>query len=105
MTRGTTPTEVYTIPLPEGVKLSQCTQIWVTISDRAGINYKWDITRLQIDDENNKVSLTLTQAETLAFAIGRAKVQVRLLFNNGSSAATLPVGFEINDVKEGGVIE
>lgn len=105
MRRGTTPTEVYTITNPEQtVDLSYCTQVWVTITDRAGHDFTFDIDRLVLDTANNKVELTLTQEETLAFAVGTARAQLRFLEDDGTAFASKPVSFPIDDVRKGGVI-
>lgn len=105
MRRGTTPTEVYTIENPgTSVDLSYCTQVWATITDRSGRDFTWDINRLVIDTANNKVELTLTQEETLAFAVGTARAQLRFLEDDGTAFASKPVSFQIDDVRKGGVI-
>ena len=104
MTRGTTHTETYTITNPQGVDLSNCVQIWVTITDFRGRSYTFDISRLTIDAENNTISLTLTQEETLAFAVGKAKVQLRFLYNDDKAFASIPLPFMIDDVRREGVI-
>lgn len=104
MIRGTTPTEVYKIDNTD-VDLSECSQIWVTIVDWSTKEYTWDISRLTIDAEEHSISLTLTQAETLAFTPGQAYAQLRFLYNDGSAFASKRIGFNIEDVKKGGVIE
>lgn len=104
MIRGTTPTEVYHIDNTD-VDLSDCKQIWVTIVDWSCKEYTYDINRLLIDAEERTISLTLTQAETLAFVPGDAYAQIRFLYNDDSAFASKRIGFIIEDVKKGGVIE
>lgn len=104
MIRGTTPTEIYTITNPQVVDLNNCVQIWVTISDYRGHHYTFDISRLTIDASDNAISLTLTQEETLALAVGKATVQIRFLYNDDSVFATKPLTFMVEDVRREGVI-
>ena len=103
MMRGTTPTEIYKINSTK-VDLSACKQIWVTIVDWDCMEYSWGIDRLDIDAENDTVSLTLTQAETLAFVPGRAYAQLRFLHNNDKAFGSKRICFDIEDIKKGGEI-
>ena len=103
MIRGTTPTEVYKIDNTD-VNLSDCKQIWVTIVDWSTKEFTWDLSRLTIDNTEKTISLTLTQEETLAFTPGGAYAQLRFLYNDDSAFASKRIGFNIEDVKKGGVI-
>ena len=105
MIRGTTPTETYTLQGADDLDLTRCVQIWVTITDSWGIDFTWDKTRLVIDPQERTIELTLTQEETLAFAVGTARAQIRFLYDDGSAFASKRLIFEIEDVRRGGVIE
>ncbi len=102
MIRGTTPTEVFTVNNPEVIDLSQCSQIWATITDNSGKDYTWDLERLVVNGD--EISLELTQTETLAFKVGAARAQLRFLYNDGTAFASKPVPLRIEDVRKDGVI-
>lgn len=104
MIRGTTPTETYTLENPGVVDLDQCVEIWVTFHDHVGHDFTWDIDRLTLDEENHEITLTLTQEETLALAVGKCQVQIRFLYNTGAAFATEPAYFEVENVRKDGVI-
>jgi len=104
MIRGTTPTEVYKLNNSD-IDLDECRQIWVTIIDWKCKEFKWDLSRLTIDNEEKTISLTLTQEETLEFSPGQAYAQLRFLYDDDSAFASKRIGFNIEDVKKGGVIE
>ena len=109
MVRGTTPREVYIIDPSYGIDLSDCSQIWVTITDSTRRDHTWDLTRVEVDAENSILILNLTQQETLAFAVGTATVQIRFLTSAGKAFASDPddpaAKFEIKNVRRDGVIE
>ena len=107
MIRGTTPTEVFKVTNPSGdsIDLLACKQIWITMVDHKGREFTWDIERLTIDDDEKTISLTLTQEETLALAVGRAQIQLRFLTADDVAFASMPSAIMVYDVRKGGTIE
>lgn len=103
MRRGTTPTFVFQLDTPT-LDLTTLTQIWVTIEDGRDEQKTWDISNVTVDNENKTISLYLTQEETLAFATGTARVQIRMLTSNGAAIATDYSTIEIHNVLKKGVI-
>ena len=79
MYRGTTPT--YTFIMPEGVDLSLASSVFVTFGKING-----EIIMTKKDDdleiEENKVEVYLTQAETLSFPNGQVQVQLNWLYDD-----------------------
>lgn len=52
----------------------------------------------RVDAENKTIYLSLTQGETADFNDGEAKLQVRIVYSNGSVQATRKARITINDV-------
>ena len=73
MYKGTTPTFILTINTDLDLD-TDTSEVWVSVKDFGGTVYNWEKTDLEIDE--NEISLTLTQTETLAFAAGLAEIQV-----------------------------
>ena len=83
MTRGTTPS--YEISFKETFDFA-AVDIWsVTLKQ-----WKTEITidDPDIDYENSKLDITLTQEQTLQFAKGTAELQVRGVFGDGTAFAS-----------------
>lgn len=51
-----------------------------------------------VDAENKTIYLSLTQEQTAWFDDGPARLQVRIVFNNGNVSATPKAQIDINDV-------
>jgi hypothetical protein len=101
-TRGTTPTIEITVK--NEIDFSQVAQIWVYISQMNKIKVDKEITDVTFDQQNNKITLTLSQEDTLALKPGDALFQIRLLLQNTTALATLATKITINEVYKGGVI-
>lgn len=52
----------------------------------------------QVDSTNKTINMVLTQEETASFSKGVGKLQVRVVYNNGTVLATPTVNVEVNDV-------
>lgn len=65
MMRGTTPTLTFTLPFPA----SDITEAWITFAQNEMV--KLDKPLSECSCTENKISVTLTQAETLALTSGR----------------------------------
>lgn len=103
--RGTTPTESFTIPQEYPVDLANCTQIWATITDSSGKDYVFEKDRMTVDADAGTIAFDLTQEDTLKFAVGAAKVQLRFLYNNGKAFASYPMRTRVLNVRKDGKIE
>lgn len=101
MTRGTTPTLVFTI-VSDGLDLSTLTQVWVTIKDQSH-KITYDINRVTIED--NTISVSMSQEETLTFSNSMLEVQIRMLDEDGNAFATPIKVLPLERILEGGVIE
>lgn len=101
MTRGTTPTLVFTI-ISDGLDLSTLTQVWVTVKDQSH-TIKYDMTRVAIDE--NTISVSMSQEETLTFTNAMLEVQIRMLDDGGNAYATPIKKIPLERILEGGVIE
>ena len=102
MYQGTTPTFIFELDTP--IDLSDMSQIWITIRDGLGFKHNWDKTRTTIDDENHKISLFLSQQETLSIKPGLGAVQIRFLTNGGIALTTERKMITIATTIKGGVI-
>ena len=101
MFKGTTPT--FIISLCSELDLNEDTsEIWVTVKDSSGSLLNKTKSELTIED--NKLLVYLTQAETNAFASGKAMLQVRILTTGGKALASKIAEFDVDDVLKSGVI-
>lgn len=108
MFRGTTPKlELF---IDADIELSACDEIQVTFENivfkQSGPVFTIckDTERLEIDDAEKKISVVLTQAETLLLKPGKLKVQVRMLCGNLAYASEIGC-LEVQDILGDGVIE
>lgn len=101
MYRGTTPTIVFNIN--SDLDFSLLSQVWVTFKSQTAEITK-DIASLDLDNENRKISVRLSQTETLQFNNQHVETQIRFLLNDGTAFATNIVKFPINAILKGGVI-
>ena len=106
MRRGTTaPLDI----VIGGVDLTNAT-LYVSLKQGSAEVYVYDATRGavtrtydQAKDETT-ISITYTQAQTLSLSPGRAYLQVRWIFDNGSADATRIVEIMVQDVQHQGEI-
>lgn len=102
MFRGTTPTFIF--ELDTDLDLTELSQVWVTIRDVLGRPFNWDISRVTIDNEHKRISLTLTQQETLQMIPGVGHVQIRMLMSGNVALTTFAEKILINPILKEGVI-
>lgn len=85
MIRGTTPDYVLTLP---GIDLDGMT-VYVTIEQKGReITLTGDALTVASDGEDSTIAFMLTQEQTLAFAEGKASVQVKFIDTAGNVGAT-----------------
>ncbi len=83
MTRGTTPT--YVISFNEDLDFSKV-KLWSVSMEQ--YPYEINIDDPVVDAENKTLTVTLTQAQTLGFRKGEAKLQVRGVFVDDTAFAS-----------------
>lgn len=104
MYRGTTPTLVFNLSQNKTLDLNNVDQIWVTLKNST-YTHNWDKDSCDIDTENKKISITLTQEETLALPVSKVQAQIRILLTNGKALATNIVTMDVKSILKEGVIE
>ena len=73
MRRGTTPTHTCTIP--SSLEVSTLSEIYITYTQFGRTIIERTIDDIEIDGQQLKVNLS--QAETLSFKVGKARMQIR----------------------------
>lgn len=106
MRRGTTaPLDI----VIGGVDLTEAT-LYVSLKQGSTEIYTKDETRGDVTrvydsaKDETTISITYTQAQTLSLKAGRAYLQVRWIFDNGSADATRSVELMIQDIQHEGEI-
>ena len=99
MRRGTTPTLRINV---KGVEVDKLTSIYLTLKQG---NVELEKTNVEIDTENNRLIVDLSQEETLMFDAGGIKVQFRAILENGRAVASNIVLSNMNEILKEGVIE
>ena len=84
MYKGTTPTIIF--DFPNDFDVTQASKVLVTISAKGQTLFNKSNDNLAI--EEHKVSLYLTQEETLSIPVGEVSCQINLLYADGSRVAT-----------------
>ena len=101
--RGTTPK--IEINVKSDVDLSTVTQVWIYITQLGQIVIDKVITDVTIDAAAKKITLQLSQADTLKLKSALlATFQIRLLLNSGIALATVATDVSVIEVYKGGVI-
>lgn len=101
MYRGTTPTIVFNIN--SDLDFSLLSQVWVTFKSQT-VEVTKDMSQIGLDNENRKISVRLSQTETLSFINQCVETQIRFLLSDGTALATNIVKLPMNAVLKGGVI-
>ena len=85
MYQYTTPT--ITITIPEALDVSEITALVVVLQQGPrSLEKTLDDSNVQLDTENNAITITLTQEETGAFEAGTVKIQCHILVGNTAYA-------------------
>lgn len=100
--RGTTPTIVITVQTE--IDLHQVSEVWIYISQQNKVRVDKQLEDVTFDYENRKMSVTLTQDNTLALKEGEALFQIRLLLVDGTALATLASKVDVKPIYKPGVI-
>ena len=97
MYRFTTPTLPITI---EDIDFSLVNNFRIAIEQKSKEDKLFIVSAsdARVDAENKTIYLSLTQEETADFNEGEAKLQVRIVYANGSVQATRKARITINDV-------
>lgn len=98
MYRGTTPTIKLTI---QGLSDIDISKIYLTLKQFDTVIEK-DIDGLHIND--NVLSCTLSQEETLSLSEAKLELQVRILSKSGVAYATKKMAIQVSDILKEGVI-
>lgn len=81
MYRSTTPTLIFNI-LNQDFDMDTIDVCHITIESESGRN-ELTLTTPEIDKENKRITVTLTQEQTLMFSVGYIKVQIKAKLKNG----------------------
>ena len=105
--RGTTPTISFNIN--SEIDLNEVAEVWITFKTKPGSSVK-EITFTKSDDEvivdaaNNRLTLMLSQEQTLEFTAVTYNIQIRLRMNDGLAYASKIIDEPIGKVLKDGVI-
>ena len=100
--RGTTPTIIITVQTE--IDLHQVAEVWIYISQQNKVRVDKQLEDVTFDYDHRKMSVTLTQNDTLALKEGEALFQIRLLLLDGTALATLASKVDVKPVYKPGVI-
>lgn len=100
--RGTTPTIIITVQTE--IDLHQVAEVWIYISQQNKVRVDKQLEDVTFDYDHRKMSVTLTQNDTLALKEGEALFQIRLLLMDGVALATLASKVDVKPVYKPGVI-
>lgn len=100
--RGTTPSIEITVK--SDIDLHQVAQVWVYISQQNKVKVDKLISDVTFDYENKKMTVLLSQEDTLGLRQGEALFQIRLLLQDETALATVASKVDVIEVYKGGVI-
>lgn len=99
MYRGTTPKLTFTIPFDT----STIAKLYITFFQKERLRVEKELSECEI--EGNKISVTLTQEDTLSFVSNAVvQIQIRALFTDGNAQASKIMEMTVKDVLKDGVI-
>ena len=102
--RGTTPTIEITVK--SELDFNTIQQVWVYISQQNKVKVDKLISDVTFDPEHDKISVLLSQEDTLGLKADIDTLfQIRLLLNDGTALATTASKVKVIEVYKGGVIE
>jgi len=105
ITRGTTPTLTFNINTT--LDLTDIAEVWVTFKTKAGVTQRektYTSEDVDIDAENNTITLVLTQEDTLSFEESSILIQMRLRLNDDTAFASGIIETTIGQILKDGVI-
>ena len=95
--QGTTPTLTIAID-PTDFEVSNIVALEFTVKQKTNVSI-YGLSDVTLDTEENTISYTFTEAETLAFIPDiLLTVQLRFLFADGSICGTNRINFNVNDL-------
>lgn len=100
--RGTTPTIIITVQTE--IDLHQVVEVWIYLSQQNKVKVDKQLENVTFDYEHRKMSVTLSQEDTLALKEGEAIFQIRLLLMDGTALATIASKVDVKPVYKQGVI-
>ena len=102
MRRGTTPTHIFNMDLD----LTAAEVIYITYKQGCGCQgFLFELTDDRITRDINKLTVTLTQGETLAFAEAQpVYIQIRARFGDGEAVASNIIKVDAREILKDGVI-
>ncbi|MBO5638651.1 MAG: phage major capsid protein [Oscillospiraceae bacterium] len=100
MWRGTTPT--YSFTLPEGVRLSDFSTVYLTFAQNGKTVLEKTIDELEPTDDGFR--LLFSQADTLCFSPGAVKIQLRARMPDGTAVASNVISTTAQEVLKDGEI-
>lgn len=103
MIRGTTP--ILTFKINTELDLNNVVKAEITFKSVNGTKERtWDLSRLILDAEENKIQLYLNQEETLYFSVGKIDIQLRIKMDNDLVYASKVVTGTLDKILKEGVI-
>lgn len=99
--RGTTPSLI--IKVNSNLNLSTLSVLWVTIQQET-YQKTYTLDDVEIDAAQKKISVYMSQEETLKFSEGYANIQIRGLTSDNKAVASKTKNIEIGRILKEGVI-
>ena len=100
--RGTTPSIEITVQTE--IDLHQVSEVWIYISQQKTVKVDKKISDVTFNYENRKMTVKLSQDDTLGLKAGDALFQIRLLLEDGTALATVASEISIDEIYKQGVI-
>lgn len=100
MRRGTTPTHTCTIP--SSLDVSTLSEIYITYSQFG--RPKLEKTKEDITIDGQTLTINLSQAETLSFKVGKARIQLRAVSAIGKAYASDIKEIQVEEILKDGEI-
>lgn len=100
MWRGTTPT--YSFTLPDGVKLTDFTTVFLTFAQNGKTIL--EKTKDELEPTDDGFQLLFSQTDTLCFAPGSVKIQLRARMPDGTAVASNVISTTAQEVLKDGEI-
>ena len=103
MYRGTTPNITFNINTE--LDLTEIAEVWVTFKSGIGdVEKTYDSSDVFIDAEHKKITVVMTQEDTLSFGQGQVYVQIRMRMNDDLAYASDVKGMTMNGILRDGEI-